>query len=124
MTTTAQTASAARLADIRRLAEAALAGPADTTARQLAEGVQWMLTAAAADQQRVRSLVTDMAGETGSLGSQVAYLTADLEQARAELAAERERTSRLEDALAEAEQRAASMRIALDDADADAEGTR
>ncbi|MCX4468752.1 hypothetical protein OOK41_31785 [Micromonospora sp. NBC_01655] len=48
--------------------------------------------------------------------------TAEADRFRAALAAEQTRTSRLEDALAATEQQAASMRIALDRADAEAEG--
>ncbi|MCX4470492.1 hypothetical protein OOK41_09250 [Micromonospora sp. NBC_01655] len=54
--------------------------------------------------------------------TQIDKLTTENEQLRAALAAEQTRTSRLEDALAATEQQAASMRIALDRADAEAEG--
>ncbi|RGC68448.1 hypothetical protein C5N14_13760 [Micromonospora sp. MW-13] len=52
----------------------------------------------------------------------VPALCAEVDRHRAALDAEQTRTSRLEDALAATEQQAASMRIALDKADAEAEG--
>ncbi|MER5703501.1 hypothetical protein ABT023_16370 [Micromonospora sp. NPDC002296] len=62
------------------------------------------------------------AGRTPPHVSQWDEAQAELTRLRAALDAEKTRTSRLEDALADVEQQAASMRIALDQVDAEAEG--